>query len=302
MIELKNVVKRFDGSTATDGVNLVIERGSVLGIAGSNGAGKSTLMRLINGIYKQDKGEITADGEPVWENPSVKARFAFVPDEPFFESGVNIKSLIKTYKLLYPSFDGEKCLSFAADFELDIKKPVSSFSKGMKRQTSLILALCRQPDYYFFDETFDGLDPVMRRRFKNLINEDVLSRGAAAVLTSHSLREFEDVCDRLAIIHKGKIVFESTVDEIKSSVLKAQTAYNGITDESIFGSLEILDLKKNGAVYDLIIKGDREEITSYLKRTEPVLLDISPLSLEEFFIYKLGSLGYGDHTAEGDAK
>ena len=300
MIKLCNVKKCFDGKPAIEDLDLTVESGSICGIAGSNGAGKSTLLRLMTGVYKQDAGTVTADGEPVWEDPAVKSRFAYVPDEVLFEPGVNLKSLIKTYKLLYPSFKGEKCEALAADFELDMKKSVSSFSKGMKRQVALILALCRQPDYYFFDETFDGLDPVMRLRFKNLINEDVINRGAAAVLTSHSLREFEDVCDRLAIIHKGRIVFESTVDEIKSSVFKVQIAYAEPGDRT-FDGLDLLDIKTEGKIYDLTVRGGKEEITEYLKKTNPVLLDISPLTLEEFFIYELGSLGYGNKSAEGDA-
>lgn len=299
MIKLCGVKKCFDGKPAIEDLDLTVMSGGICGIAGSNGAGKSTLLRLMTGVYKQDAGTIVADGEPVWENPTVKARFAYVPDEVFFEPGVNIKSLIKTNKLLYPAFDAEKCEAYAKEFELDIKKSVSSFSKGMKRQVALILALCRQPDYYFFDETFDGLDPVMRLRFKNLINEDVINRGAAAILTSHSLREFEDVCDRLAIIHKGKIVYENAADEIKSSVFKVQVAYGDICDRA-FDGLEILDIKTEGKVYELTVKGNKDDITEILKKTNPVLLDISALSLEEFFIYELGSLGYGEKSSEGD--
>lgn len=299
MIKLCGVKKCFDGKPAIEDLDLTVMSGGICGIAGSNGAGKSTLLRLMTGVYKQDAGTIVADGEPVWENPTVKARFAYVPDEVFFEPGVNIKSLIKTNKLLYPAFDAEKCEAYAKEFELDIKKSVSSFSKGMKRQVALILALCRQPDYYFFDETFDGLDPVMRLRFKNLINEDVINRGAAAILTSHSLREFEDVCDRLAIIHKGKIVYENAADEIKSSVFKVQIAYAEPGDRT-FDGLDLLDIRTEGKIYDLTVRGGKEEITEYLKKTNPVLLDISALSLEEFFIYELGSLGYGEKSSEGD--
>lgn len=299
MIKLCGVKKCFDGKPAIEDLDLTVMSGGICGIAGSNGAGKSTLLRLMTGVYKQDAGTIVADGEPVWENPTVKARIAYVPDEVFFEPGVNIKSLIKTNKLLYPAFDAEKCEAYAKEFEFDIKKSVSSFSKGMKRQVALISALCRQPDYYFFDETFDGLDPVMRLRFKNLINEDVINRGASAILTSHSLREFEDVCDRLAIIHKGKIVYENAADEIKSSVFKVQVAYGDIRDRA-FDGLEILDIKTEGKVYELTVKGNKDDITEILKKTTPVLLDISALSLEEFFIYELGSLGYGEKSSEGD--
>ncbi len=299
MIQLRNVTKSFDNKTVLDDITLDIKNGSVYGIAGSNGAGKSSLLRLIPGIYKPDKGEITADAAPVWENPAAKNRFAFVPDEPYFPAGASIKSLAETYRLLYPSFDKEKCLVLAMDAGLDYRKHISSFSKGMKRQAALILALSQNADYLFFDETFDGLDPVMRTRFKNLINEEVISRGVTAVITSHSLRELEDVCDELVIIHNGKTVYENAVDIIKSSYFKVQTAYGGPKREDAFEGLEILDKSKNGSVFELTVKGDRAEITEILRKTQPVLLDISPLSLEEFFVYELKTYGYTAENVKG---
>ena len=299
MIELKNVTKSFDNKAVLTDINIELKNGSVYGIAGSNGAGKSTLLRLITGIYKPDKGEITADGEPVWENPAVKCSFAFVPDEPYFASGASIKSMAETYRLLYPSFDKEKCLTLSTDSGLDYRKAISSFSKGMKRQAALILALSQNADHLFFDETFDGLDPVMRTRFKNLINEEVISRGATAVITSHSLRELEDVCDELVIIHNGNIVYENAIDVIKSTYFKVQTAYDGPKNEEDFEGLEILDKSKNGSVFELIIKGCRAEITDKLRKTQPVLLDISPLSLEEFFVYELKTKGYSAEPVKG---
>lgn len=302
MICVKNVTKSFDGKAVIDGMELELKTGSVYGIAGSNGAGKSTLLRLINGIYKPDKGEITADGEPVWENPAVKSRFAFVSDEYYFEPGVNIKSLVKTYGLLYPEFDREKCLRLADELGLNVKKSVSSFSKGMKRQVSLILALCRNTDYLFFDETFDGLDPIMRTRFKNLINDEVISRGATAALTSHSLRELEDVCDELIIIHNGAVVYESAVDVIKSSYFKVQVAYDGDRKESVFDGITVLDKETRGAVTDMTVKGERAVIEEILTKTKPVLFDIMPLSLEEFFVYILKSQGYGVDCGKEEKK
>ena len=299
MITLKNVTKSFDNKAVLSDIDLEIKNGSVYGIAGSNGAGKSTLLRLIAGIYKPDKGEITADKAPVWENPAVKGRIAFVPEEPYFPSVVSIKSSAESYKLLYPSFDFDKCLTLAMDSGLDYRKPVSSFSKGMKRQAALILALSQNADYLFFDETFDGLDPVMRTRFKNLINEEVILRGATAVVTSHSLRELEDVCDELVILHNGSVVYENAVDMIKSSYFKVQIAYDGPKREEDFEGLEILDKSKNNSVFELIIKGSRAEVTEKLRATEPALLDIMPLSLEEFFVYELKTQGYTAEPVKG---
>ena len=200
MIEVKNITKKFGDFTALDNVTCTIPEGCIFGMVGSNGAGKSTLLRLISGVYQPDGGEILIDGEPVWENKTIKSQIAYVPDELFFLGGATMERMAKLYAAAYPTFDKKRFAELAESFGLDVKKPVSTFSKGMRRQASTILALSSRPKYIFFDETFDGLDPIMRTLVKKLICNDVLERNATAIITSHSLRELEDTCDQLALL------------------------------------------------------------------------------------------------------
>ena len=292
MIQTENLTKRFEDYTALSSVNCTIPDGCIYGMVGSNGAGKSTFLRLLAGVYRPDGGSAKIDGAPVWENPPVKARIAYVPDEFHFAPWVTIKRLSRMYASLFPVFDKEKCVGLSRSFHLDVTKPLGTFSKGMKRQTATILALCMRPDYIFFDETFDGLDPVMRSYVKNLISSDILERGASAIITSHSLRELEDTCDQLALLHKGGLVLESDVADLKTEQFKIQVAFDDEYDRSRFEGIDILHFAKHGSVANMIVRGDRSAVAGRLKAMGPILLDVLPLSLEEVFTYEMEALGY----------
>lgn len=292
MIEVKALTKRFGDFTALDNVTCNIPEGCIYGMVGSNGAGKSTLLRLISGVYRPDAGEVFIDGQPVYENKTVKARIAFVPDDLFFLGGADMRRMAQLYAAAYPAFDKARFETLTAAFKLDPKKPLSAFSKGMKRQAAIILSLSSRPKYIFFDETFDGLDPIMRTLVKKLIVEDVLDRHATAIITSHSLRELEDTCDQLALLHKGGLVLESDVQNLKTSLFKIQIAFNHEYDRDLFEELDILHYTRHGSVASFIVRGDREQTVATLQAKLPVLLDVLPLSLEEVFTYEMEALGY----------
>ena len=292
MIEVRNVTKTFDSFKALDHVTCSIPEGCIYGMVGSNGAGKSTLLRLISGVYCPNGGEVLIDGQSVWENPAVKAQIAYVPDELFFLGGANMHRMAALYTAAYPQFDKNRFKELTAAFGLDPKKPLSTFSKGMKRQASTILALSSRPKYIFFDETFDGLDPIMRSLVKKLIVSDVIERNATAIITSHSLREPEDTCDQLALLHKGGLVMESDVQNLKTSLFKVQIAFNEEYSRETFSDLDILHFAKHGSVANFIVRGDRERTVATLQAKMPLLLDVLPLSLEEVFTYEMEALGY----------
>lgn len=299
MIEVKNITKKFGDFTALDNVTCTIPEGSIYGMVGSNGAGKSTLLRLMSGVYQADSGEILIDGAPVWENKAVKSQIAYVPDELFFLGGATMERMAKLYAAVYPSFDKQRFAELAAAFGLNTKKPVSTFSKGMRRQASTILALSSRPKYIFFDETFDGLDPIMRTLVKKLICNDVLERNATAIITSHSLRELEDTCDQLALLHKGGLVLQSDVGNLKTSLFKVQIAFNEDYTKDAFNDLDVLHYTRHGSVANLIVRGDREQTVAALQAKMPILLDVLPLTLEEVFTYEMEALGYIFETEEG---
>lgn len=294
MIKAKNVTKRFEDFTALKNMNCEISEGCIYGLVGSNGAGKSTFLRLITGVYKPDEGEISIDEKSIWENPEAKSSFVFVPDELYFVQQATLNKMAALYNVCYPNFSYERFRMLVDKFGLDPKKKIASFSKGMKRQAAIICALSCQTKYLFFDETFDGLDPVMRNLVKNLIFDDICERQATAVITSHSLRELEDTCDQLTLLHKGGIVFESDVQNLKTSLFKIQAAFNMDYDKKLFtdNGIEILDFKKVGLVSNSIIRGDKDKVVEILSGFNPVILDVLPLSLEEVFVFEMGELGY----------
>lgn len=302
MIQTENLVKHFGSFTALNGITCTIPAGCVYGMVGSNGAGKSTFLRLVNGVYRADSGSITIDGEPVYENPGVKRRVAYVPDDLYFLPGANLNRMAGLYAAAYPSFDKERFRSLVETFRLDAGKALGNFSKGMKRQAAIILALSCQADYLFFDETFDGLDPVMRNLVKSLICGDVLERGATAIITSHSLRELEDTCDQLALLHQGGIVLESDVQNLKTSLFKIQVAFSRDYDRSMFTGFDILRFTKHGSVSNLIVRGDREKVVEWLRGQQPAVLDVLPLTLEEVFTYEMEALGYSFQSEPADGR
>ena len=292
MITAQNLTKTFDKFTALENLSCSIPNGCIYGLVGSNGAGKSTLLRLITGIYRPDKGEVLIDGKRVYDNPEVKRRFVFVPDELYFLPQSNMNRMASLYKSVYPGFDGQRFEQLAHAFNLDPNAKLQTFSKGMKRQAATILALSVKPDFIFFDETFDGLDPVMRNLVKKVIYADVCERKATAVITSHSLRELEDTCDQLALLHKGGLVLESDVQKLKTTLFKVQIAFDHAYDHTVFSGFDVLNFTKHGSVSNLIVRGDREAVTQSLRTKSPVLLEVLPLSLEEVFLYEMESLGY----------
>lgn len=292
MIEAKNVCKSFDGFSALNDISCVIPDGCIYGLVGTNGAGKSTLLRIMTGVYRQDKGELNYDGQPVYENQAVKKDIVYVPDELYFLPGASLNRMAKLYRAAYPGFDMDKFTRLAEDLKLDRKKNIATFSKGMKRQAAIMLALACSPKYMFFDETFDGLDPVMRNLIKAIICQEVEQRRAVAVITSHSLRELEDTCDQLALLHKGGLVLESELIDLKTNMFKVQTAFLDDYDRTRFAGIDILHFTKRGSVSNIIVRGDRDEIIERFNALHPVILDILPLTLEEVFTYEVEALGY----------
>lgn len=292
MIKCEKLCKKFGAFKALENVSCTIDDGCIYGMVGSNGAGKSTFLRILSGIYKADGGNVAVDGAPVWENPTVKSKVAFVPDELYFLNGASMNRMARMYADLFPNFDKNRFEQLTKDFGLDPKKSLNTFSKGMRRQAITILALASKPQYIFFDETFDGLDPVMRNYVKKLICSDVIDRGATAIITSHSLRELEDTCDQLALLHKGGLVLESDVQNLKTAQFKVQVAFNRDFDRELFEGLPIVRFAKNGSVANMIIKGNREEVVPRISALNPVVLDVLPLTLEEVFTYEMEALGY----------
>lgn len=296
MIKTTNLTKKFDEYKALDNLSCTIPEGCIYGLIGSNGAGKSTFFRTITGIYKGDSGEIQIDGKNVFNNPLAKSDFVFVPDDLYFLKSASLNRMAKLYASVYKNFDKKRFADLIDAFSLNPNKNIATFSKGMKRQAATILALSCKTKYLFFDETFDGLDPIMRNLVKTVVYQDVCDRGATAVISSHALRELEDTCDQLSLLYKGGILFESDVQNLKTSLFKVQVAFLEDFDEKMFANIQILSYNKLGRVANLIVKGDRDETKAKLQAKNPALLEILPLSLEEVFVHEMDALGYSFDT------
>ncbi|MBR7073131.1 MAG: ABC transporter ATP-binding protein [Eubacterium sp.] len=290
MIEIRNVVKTFDGFAALNGVNMNVEKGSIYGLVGPNGAGKTTLMNTFCGILMADGGTLTVDGESVFENNAVKKRIVYISDDVFYFHNSNTESLKKFYMGLYPDFDTAKFEELKKYFpSINPKSNVRRLSKGMKKQVAFWLAICCKPDILVLDEPVDGLDPMMRHQVWSLIMKDVAERSTTVLVSSHNLRELEDVCDTVGIMYKGRIIIEAALDDLRERLLKYQVSFNEDTEISELG-LNILREKKTGRVYELIITGDRNEITEKLKSFNQLFVEELPMTLEEIFIYELGEV------------
>ena len=287
MISINNVVKRFGDFTALGGVSCKIESGSIWGLVGINGSGKSTLLRVLTGIYRADGGSVEYDGMPVFDNPEVKGLISFVPDELYLPSSSNIEDMIKKYKLLKRNFNEERLRELVSTFELDTKKRFSTFSKGMRRQAATALAIAEENPYIFFDETFDGLDPFKRGYIKHILREETRSRGTTVIITSHSLRELEDVCDSLVILDKGSFVSNEQESSESGGAVKVQIAFADEYDESRFAGLDIVSFNKRGSVALMIVRGEEPEVMARLRELSPALLEQLPMTLEEIFSYNL---------------
>lgn len=292
MIKTEKLTKKFGTYTALQDISCTIQDGCIYGMVGSNGAGKSTFLRILSGVYKADGGNVLLDGEPIYENAAAKGQIMFVPDELYYINGASMNRMAALYQSMYPNFNRERYNELTKELGLDPKKSLNTFSKGMRRQAITVLALAASPKYIFFDETFDGMDPVVRNYVKKLICQDVIDRGAAAIITSHSLRELEDTCDQLALLHRGRLVLESDIQNLKTSQFKIQIAFREEYDKSKFSALDLVHFTKHGSVANLIVRGTQEETLDILRPMNPALLEVLPLTLEEVFTYEMEALGY----------
>lgn len=293
MIQLTSVSKSFDKKLVLDRIDWTVKKGSVFGLVGPNGAGKSTLLRIISGVIKADNGQVTVDGEFVYDEPLVKKRILFLADEPFFLHQSTLREMKEFYKIFYPSFDETMYTKLLNNFPIPENEKINTFSKGMKRQTGLILALSVNPDVLLLDESFDGLDPVMRLTLKRFISREILNRDMTVVISSHNLRELEDICDQIALIDNKKVVMSGEVDTIKGDFHKIQVGFSHDVKEDIFAFLNPLHVDKMGNVFVVVAKGDIEGILDSIKKLEPVLVTELPLNLEEIFVYEMEGRGYG---------
>ena len=292
MIELKGLTKRFDDFVALDNIDLTIPEGTAFGLLGSNGAGKSTILRILSGIYNQEAGDAHIDGEPIFDNVSVKEKVFFINDETIQFSRFTLNELKDFYKRFYPKFSEEIFERLKNTIKLPSDKRIDQFSKGMKRQAVVIIGLSCQTDYLLLDEAFDGLDPTMRIIVKRMLVDAMLDRKLTTIISSHNLKEINEVCDTVALMHKGKIIFNRDLDSVKGNIHKVQAAFAIDYDKDAFNDLEVLHYERNQSLTYLIIKGDEDEIKSKLNIKKPLVLDIIPLTLEEIFIYEMEGLGY----------
>ena len=292
MLEVKNVVKTFDGFRALDGLTMTVPKGAVYGLVGPNGAGKSTIIRHLAGIYRQDSGEVLLDGQPVYENTGAKRRMAVIGDDWYYFPQAGIREMAKFFAGIYPDFSWERYEKLKQVFPLDEKMMLRRMSKGMQKQAAFWLTVCCMPEYLILDEPVDGLDPVMRRQVWSLLLGDVAKRGTTVLVSSHNLRELEDVCDHVGILNHGKVLLERSLSDLQDNTVKLQVAYQGVTEPVLPTELNILHRSHVGRVYTYIVRGSSQEILRRMQITEPVLLESIPLTLEEIFIYELGGVEY----------
>lgn len=292
MIQVNDLVKEFDGFKALDGTTLHVKKGEVYGLVGPNGAGKSTLIRHITGVYKQDSGTVLIDQQPVFENIQAKAKMAYIPDDMFYFMQADTMEMKRFYQGMYPSFD-EKLFCKLQKFFPDInpKRSIRRLSKGMQKQVYFWLSICCHPQLFVLDEPVDGLDPVMRRQIWNLLMADVSENNTTVFVSSHNLRELEDVCDHIGIMHKGKVILEKSLNDLQGSVCKIQTAFQSEMPK-LPDNFEVLHMSNTGRVYTLIVKGNPKEARAQIEKLNPMLIDVLPLTLEEIFIYELGGADY----------
>lgn len=292
MIEVKNLTKTFEGFEALKNVNLKVNKGSIYGLIGANGAGKTTLIKHLMGIYKQDHGEVLIKGETVYDNNDLKESIGYIPDELYFFPMYSIKDMAKFYKKIYPKWNEDRYKNMLSIFKLDENRRISRLSKGMQKQAAFILTLSIMPQVMILDEPIDGLDPLMRKKVWKLVVEDVAERDLSVLVSSHNLKELEDICDYVGILNNGSILIERDLDELKSDIHKIQVAFAKEDSTKLQEELDILHEEKRGSVHLFIVKGDKEQVISTFNRYNPILLDILPLTLEEIFIYELGGAGY----------
>jgi len=286
MLELRNVTKTFGSFKALDDLTLTVPKGAVYGLVGPNGAGKSTAIRHMTGIYRQDAGKVLLGGETVYENPAVKEKIGYIPDDIFYFPSASMEDMAKFYKGIYPQFDNGLFERLYDIFQLPRKGQLRKFSKGMQKQAAFHLALCCHPEMLILDEPVDGLDPVMRRQVMSLILSDVAEHGTTVLISSHNLRELEDVCDHVGIMDHGKMLLERSLADMQGATHKVQMVGN------VPESLNVLHETASGRLKTLVVRGDAQLIAHQLAQSKPDYFDVLPLSLEEIFIYELGGVNY----------
>ena len=286
MLEMKNVTKTFGNFKALDALTMAVPKGCVYGLVGPNGAGKSTAIRLMTGIYRPDSGSVTMEGLPIYENPVSKLRMGYIPDDIFYFPSASMEEMRSFYKGIYPQFDDALYEKLFEAFQLPKKSPIRRFSKGMQKQAAFHLALCTHPEMLILDEPVDGLDPVMRRQVWSLILSDVAERGTTVLISSHNLRELEDICDHVGIMDHGKMLLERSLADMQGATHKLQIVGD------VPKGLEILHESQTGRLKTLIVRGNAQEISLKVSASAPVYFDVLPLSLEEIFIYELGGVNY----------
>ena len=292
MIEIRDLVKTFDGFAALDGTSLTVPQGAIYGLVGPNGAGKTTLLRHITGVYRQTSGSVQVDGQDIWENSAVKSRIASIPDDWHYFLQSSIREMRDFYRGFFPRFDMERYEKLKQVFELDEKQLIRRMSKGMQKQAAFWLAMCCMPDYLVLDEPVDGLDPVMRRQVWSLIMQDVAERGTTVLVSSHNLRELEDVCDHVGIMNRGKVLLERGLAELQDNTVKLQVAFPTDEEPTLPAELKVLHRSRVGRVHTIIFRGSAEEVQRRMAICSPLFMEAIPLTLEEIFIYELGGADY----------
>ena len=292
MIEAVNLTKRFEDIVAVDHINAEIRDGSVFGLIGTNGAGKSTFLRMMSGVLKADEGTVTIDGIDVFENEEAKSRFFYISDDQFYFSNATPKDMMVYYQAVYPKFNEERFHNLMKNFDLDEKRKINTYSKGMKKQVSVISGVCAGTDYLFCDETFDGLDPVMRQAVKSIFANDMEERHLTPIIASHNLRELEDICDHVGLLHKGGILLSRDLDEMKMNIHKVQCVLKQGMEPEDLVALEILKVERRGKLSTLTVRGDLSAVEYVMQQADPIFYETIPLSLEEIFISETEVVGY----------
>ena len=293
MIKAENVVKRFDGMLAVDRVSVEIKEGIVFGMVGTNGAGKSTLLRMIAGVLKADEGTITVDNEPVYENPAAKKEVFYISDDAYYLNNGTPVDMADYYGAVYEKFNRKRYLELLDQLGLPLSRKISTFSKGMKKQVSILLGVCAGTKYLLCDETFDGLDPVMRQAVKSIFAKEITERGLTPVLASHNLRELEDICDHVGLLHKGGVLLSKDLEEMRTGIHKLQCVFADEEQEAkVLMGLDVVNKEQRGRLKTLTVRGLQEEIEARVAAAEPVFFEMLPLTLEEIFISETEVAGY----------
>lgn len=292
MIKIENVTKKFESNTALDQVSFNIEKNCIYGLVGTNGSGKSTLLRLIAGVYSLDYGAVSIDDEPVFENPEKKQQVFFVSDDLYFHPQATLQDMADFYRAAYPRWNEERYQNLCEMFPIGTRRKLSNFSKGMRRQAALILALSCAPDYLLLDEAFDGLDPVIRHAVRRIISDMISEHHMTVVISSHNLRELEDFCDRVGLLHHGELKLECSVDHIQLDFCKVQAVFKPLPEKLEIDGVRVLSKEIRGSVATLVCAAGEKEAVDAVSKLSPIICEAVSLTLEEVFIYEMEAVGY----------